>query len=435
MSEATVAVQVEEISSVKKKLLFDISWVDVKNELDEVYRDVGRKAKIKGFRQGKVPRKILETTYKDHVEGETITNLVNKYYWDAIKEKGIIAVTQPDIDQNGIEDNKSFTFTATVEVEPAIDPKDYEGLILEKEEKQVTENNVESRLQEIRNMFATMEEVSEDRDIEGGDFAVIDFEGTLDGESLKELTADNYLLEIGSSMFVPGFEDQIIGLRKGQTKQIDVKFPEEYSIKRIAGKDVVFSVTVKNIKERKLPEIDESFIRNFEKYETLEDLKLDIKKNLEDENKANSETALKNLIVTKLLEKNEFDAPPSYIARQIYYMLADTRKRMASRGLNTREIDELSAKYRELYREEATRIVKSVLLMKHIAAKESITVDSDEIEEKIKEMALRRAQNFDEFKKSLEETDMVENLTNEILTKKVFEYIEGKATMNVVNIE
>ncbi|MCX5853702.1 MAG: trigger factor [Deltaproteobacteria bacterium] len=435
MSEATVAVQVEEISSVKKKLLFDISWMDVKNELDEVYRDVGKNAKIKGFRQGKVPRKILETTYKEHVEGETITNLVNKYYWDALKEKGIIAVTQPDIDQNGIEDNKSFIFTATVEVEPAIDPKDYEGLILEKEEKQVTESDIESRLQEIRNMFGTMEEVSEDRDIKGGDFAVIDFEGTLDGESLKEMTADNYLLEIGSSMFVPGFEDQIIGLRKGQTKQIEVKFPEEYRIKRIAGKNVVFSVTVKNIKERKLPEIDENFIRNFEKYETLEDLKLDIKKNLEEENKANSETALKVLIVTKLLEKNEFDAPPSYVERQIYYMLVDTRKRMASRGMNTGEIDELSAKYREMYREEATRIVKSVLLMKHIAAKESITVDSGEIEEKIKEMALRRGQNFDEFKKSLEEKDMVDNLTNEILTKKVFEFIEEKSTMNVVNIE
>jgi trigger factor len=136
-----------------------------------------------------------------------------------------------------------------------------------------------------------------------------------------------------------------------------------------------------------------------------------------------------------LLEKNEFDAPPSYIERQVYYMLADTRARMASRGLKTREIDELSAKYGEMYREEATRIVKSVLLMKHIAAKESITVDSEEIEEKVREMALRRGQNFDEFKKSLEESDMVDNLTNEILTKKVFEYIEGKATTNVVSIE
>jgi trigger factor len=421
VSETTVAVQVEEISSVKRKLSFDISWMDVKNELDAVYRDVGRKAKIKGFRQGKVPRKILETTYKDHVEGETVTNLVNKYYWNAIKEKGIIAVTQPDIDQNGIEDNKSFTFTATVEVEPAIDPKDYEGLILEKEEKQVTESDVESRLQEIRHMFGTMEEVNEDREIKNGDFAVIDFEGTLDGESLKEMTAENYLLEIGSSMFLPEFEDQIIGLKKSQTKQIDVKFPEEYG--------------VKHIKERKLPEIDDNFIRNFEKYETLEGLKQDIKKSLEEENKANSETALKALIVTKLLEKNEFDAPPSYIERQVYYMLADTRARMASRGLKTREIDELSAKYGEMYREEATRIVKSVLLMKHIAAKESITVDSEEIEEKVREMALRRGQNFDEFKKSLEESDMVDNLTNEILTKKVFEYIEGKATTNVVSIE
>jgi trigger factor len=436
VSEAkTVSVQVEDISPVKKKLLFDISWVDVKQELDDVYRDMGRKAKVKGFRQGKVPRKILETMYKDHVEGEAITNLVNKYYWEAIKEQGIPAVTQPDIDQKGIEDKRNFTFVATVEVEPNIEPKGYIGLELEKEEKEVTESDIEARLQQIRHMFGTMEEVTDDREIRGGDFAVIDFAGTLDGEGLKEMTAENYLLEIGSKMFVPGFEEQVMGMRKEQPKQIQVKFPEEYRIQRIAGKDVIFSVTVKNIKEKKLPEIDENFVRNFEKYETLEDLKKDIKKNLEEENKTQSNMALKDLMITKLLEFNEFVAPPSYIERQIYYMMADTQKKMAARGLNRREIDELSAKYREMYRDEATKIVKSILLMKNIAAKESITVDSVEIDEKIREIAQRRGQDFDSFKKSLQDNDMIENIQDEILNRKVFDYIEGQTTIRLVKKE
>lgn len=435
MGETTVAVKVEDISPVKKKLLFDISWVDVKNELDACYRDMNRKAKIKGFRPGKVPRKILESMYKDHVEGEAITNLVNKHYWDAVKEKGIIVVAQPDIDQKGIEEEKSFVFAATVEVEPIIEPKNYIGLELTRHEKNVTESDIEERLQQIRHMFGTMEEVGDDREVGKGDFAVIDFTGTLDGEALKEMTAENYLLELGSGSFVPGFEDQVIGMRKDQSKQLQVKFPDEYGIQRIAGKDIVFSVTLKSIKEKILPEIDENFIRNFEKFETLEDLRTDIRETLEEENKARSNTDLKDLIVTKLLESNEFEAPPSFIERQIYYMIADTRRRMASRGLSRKEIEELSAKYKEMYREEATKVVKSVLLMKNIAAKESISVDVGEIDERVMEMAQRRGQDFESFKKSLEDADMIENIKEEILTRKVFDFIEGKATIHSVNKE
>ncbi len=435
MGETTVAVKVEEISPVKKKLLFDISWVDVKNELDACYRDMNRKAKIKGFRPGKVPRKILESMYKDHVEGEAITNLVNKYYWNAVKEKGITVVTQPEIDQNGIEEEKNFVFAATVEVEPVIEPNNYIGLELEKQEKEVTENDVESRLQQIRHMFGTMEEVTDDREVKGGDFVVIDFTGTLGGESLKEMTSENYLLEIGSGAFVPGFEDQIIGMKKDQTKRIQVKFPDDYGMQRIAGKDIEFSVTLKSIKERVLPEIDENFIRNFDKFESLEELRTDIRETLKEENVARSETALKDQIVTKLLESNEFEAPPSFIERQIYYMMADTRRAMASRGLSRKEIDELSAKYKEIYRDEATKVVKSVILMKNIAVKESISVDDGELDGKIMAMAQRRGQDFEPFKKSLEDADMIENIKEEILTSKAFGFVEGKATIHKVKSE
>jgi trigger factor len=432
VGETTITVKVDDISPVKKKLLFDVSWVDVKNELDACYRDMNRKAKVKGFRPGKVPRKILESMYKDHVEGEAITNLVNKHYWDAVKEKGIVVVTQPDIDQNGIEQEKNFLFAATVEVEPVIEPKDYIGLELEKQAKEVTENDIEERLQQIRHMFGTMEEITEDREVKEGEFAVIDFIGTLDGESLKEMTAENYLLEIGSGSFVPGFEDQIVGMRKDQSKQIQVKFPDEYGIQRIAGKDIAFSVTLKSIKEKILPQIDENFIRNFDKFETLEDLRNDIRKTLEEENNARSDRELKELIVTKLLAGNEFEAPPSFIERQIYYMIADTRRRMASRGLSKKEIDELSAKYREMYRDEATKVVKSLLLMKNIAVKESISVDGGEIDERVLEMAQRRGQDFDSFRKSLEDADMIENIREEILTGKVFKFIEGKSVIRPV---
>jgi trigger factor len=161
VSNISAAVKIENISPVKKKLSFDVPWIDVKNELDKVYRDVAKTAKIRGFRPGKIPRKILESHYREQVEGETISNLVNRYYWEALQEKEIPAVTQPQIEQKGIEAERVFNFSATIEVEPVIDPKDYHGLELEKEEPLVTDEDLEARFQEIRQMFAIMEDLTE----------------------------------------------------------------------------------------------------------------------------------------------------------------------------------------------------------------------------------------------------------------------------------
>jgi trigger factor len=427
--------KVEDITAVKKKLFFDIPWVDVKKELDSCYRTMGTKAKIKGFRPGKVPRNILESLYRDHIEGEVISNLINRYYWDAIKGEGIHVISQPDIDQKGIDQDSNFKFEATVEVEPFIEPKGYIALGLDKQMKDVTDADVETRLEQIRHIFGTMEEITDSREVRNGDFAVIDFTGYLDDEPLKEMTSEDYLLEVGSGTFIPGFEDNVIGMTKDQTKRIELKFPDDYRDSRLAGKEVSFSITLKSIKKKVLPEIDETFIRNFNKYETLDDLKADIRNNLEEENRNQSETLLHNDIVTKLLEINEFEAPPTLVEKQIYYMLAETRREMMSRGMDRRQIDELGDAYKEMYRDEATKIVKSVLLLKNIAAKESVTADAEEIDAKIREMALRRGQDFESFKTTLENNDMIEGIISEIINKKVFEFIIDKAKINLIQKE
>jgi trigger factor len=433
VSENMIPVRIEDVSTIKKKLSFDISWIEVKKELDSVYKDVGKKAKVKGFRQGKVPRNILESMYKEYAEEETITKLVNRYYWDALKDQNIAAVAQPDIEQQGLEEEKNFTFTATVEVEPAIEPKGYVGLELEKEEHDVTDSDVEKRLQEVRDMFATMEEVEADRGIGEGDFAVIDFEGTLDGKALKEMKADNYLLEMGSKTFIPGFEEQLKGMKKDQAKEIKLTMPDDYHAKHLSGKEVVFSLILKNIKEKKLPDVDEKFIQNFDKYETLGDLKEDILKTLKEENKARSITTLKNLIIDKLLEANDFEVPPTFVNRQVSFMIADMQRRMTMRGMKKQDPSELYTRFYDLYKDEASKVVKTILLIKSIAEKESISVSDSEIDEKIKEIAEQRAQSYESLKKSLVEGDMIEDIKSEILNTKVFRLIEDKAKINIVN--
>ncbi len=435
MSDISAAVKIEDISTVKKKLSFDIPWADVKNELDSVYRKVGKKAKVRGFRPGRIPRGILEAHYREEAEEETVSNLMNRYYWETLQEKKIPAVMQPEIEQKGIETEKNFTFSATVEVEPAVEPRDYIGLELEKEEPVVTEEELEARMQEIRQMFATMEEVSEDRGIIAGDFVTLDFTGTLDGKPLKELKSENHLLEIGSKTFVPGFEDQVVGMKKGDTKSFAVQFPENYHAAHLAGKDVEFAVMIKGIRIKKIPEIDEQFIKNFEKYESMEALRNDVRKNLEEEKTRKIAAAFERQISDRLLEKNAFEVPESFVERQIYYMMSDTQRRMVSGGMDPKKAAEFSFKLHDQFREEAAKIVKTVLLLKGIAGKEGLTAGDDEVENQIREIAAQRAQDYETLKKSLDKDDLIDNIRSEILNRKTYEFLEAKAKVATVRNE
>lgn len=434
MSEANVAVKVEGISPVKKKLSFEIPWDDVKRGLEAAYRDVAKKARIRGFRQGKIPRDILERHYKDQVEGETVTKLINQFYWDAIKEHDIQAVTQPQIDQQGIAPDKNFSFTATIEVEPLLDPTGYLDLELEKEELGVSEQDIEDRLKEIQQMFATMQDIEEERGLTSGEFATLDFEGMLAGEALKELKAENYFLEVGSGVLAPGFEDQLIGMKKGETRQIQVRFPDAYQAAHLAGKEVDFTVTLKGLKEKKLPDINEEFVNNFEKYDSLESLRVDILKSLESEHKARIEADLRKLIIDKLLQikENEFDVPPSFVERQIFQMMADAQRRLLSRGMDKKTAMELTFKMHDTFKDEAGKIVLTALIIKNIGRLENVSASEKEVEDRIGIMAESRGQTAEALRESLEKDDMLDHIGNDVLHQKVFDFIESKAKIRMV---
>jgi trigger factor len=433
VSEINAAIKIEDISSVKKKLSFDIPWADVKNELDTVYRKVGRTAKVKGFRPGKIPRAILEMYYREQAEEETVAGLVNRVYWKTLEEKEIPAVTKPQIEQKGIQQDKDFSFSAVVEVEPTIDPKDYIGLELEKEDPAVTEEDLDKRLQDIRQMFSTMEDLSEDRGVIESDFVTIKFTGKIDGESLKELTAENHLLEIGSKTFVPGFEEQLIGMRKGETRSFVITFPEADVPAHLAGKDVEFTVDLGGIRVKQAPEIDDNFIKNFEKYESLEALKDDVRKNLEEEKKQKVAADLDKRISDKLLACNDFEVPDSFIENQIHHMLYNMRQRMVSGGMDPKKATELALKFSDQCREEATKIVKTVILIKNIAKKETLAVNEEEVEKHIAEMAAQRAQDSETLKKSLEKEDLIDSIKSEILSRKTYEFLIEKAHITTVS--
>ncbi|MBW2650681.1 MAG: trigger factor, partial [Deltaproteobacteria bacterium] len=281
-------------------------------------------------------------------------------------------------------------------------------------------------------MYATIEDVEDDRALVNNDFAVIDFEGKLDGEARKELASEDYTLEIGSGSFVPGFEEQLVGMKKGESKDITVTFPEEYGAKDIAGKEVLFSVTLKNIREKILPELNEEFVKNFEKYESLEDLKKDIKKSLEEEGEARIKTDLRNAMIDKLLENNEFEVPSAWVERQVYTMMLDARQRMTQNGMPDDKASEISYNLHEGFKDPATRIVKASFIFNEIAKKESIEVTEKDIEDKLNVLAQRYAQDYESVKKAYGTNNMEDRLKEELLEQKAMDFIEEKANITFV---
>ncbi|MCK9363300.1 MAG: trigger factor [Syntrophales bacterium] len=434
MSEI-VEPKIDDVSSVKKRISFEIPWDDVKHELDKVYQKAGKTARIKGFRPGKIPRNIMEKYYRQDVEVDAISNLVNRYYWETIQKHNIAAVSQPQIEQEGIEQEKNFTFTATVDVEPQIEPVGYTGLELEKQTPVVNDDELEANMQQMRQMFAVLENVEEERGVQTGDFVTIGFEGALAGEKLPELKAENHLLEIGSGSFIPGFEEQLIDSPKGATKNIEVTFPADYQAPRLAGKNVQFAVAIKDIRVRRLPDLDDKFIKNFGKYTSLDELRADVRKRAEEEKKKRLDAAFVKQIGDKLLENNIFEAPEAFIEQQVYYMVSDAHSRMVSEGMDPKKAEELAANLRAPFRDEAAKIVKTTILLDKIAQKEAIAATDEELEARIREFALQRSQDYETFRKSLEKDNLVENIRGELINRKTYEFIESKANITVREAE
>lgn len=432
MNETSQAVKIEEISPVKKKLSFEIPWEETKTVLDDVYRKIGKTAKVRGFRSGKIPRPVLEKFYKDNAEEEAMTQLFNQYFWDALKDNDIDPVSRPEVDQQGIEPEKAFAFTATVEIEPVFDPEGYIGLEIDREEVEVTDADMEAKLKELQEMYSTMEEVSEDSEVVSGSFVVIDFQGSVDDRALKELKADDYLLEVGSNTFITGFEDQLLGMKKGETRDVTIKFPDDYHHKDVAGKDAIFTVTIKNIKEKQIPEINEEFVKNFEQFNTLEELRNDLRKDIEAQKQEQVDGSTRMAMIEKLIEKNPIMAPESLVERQIQSMMADTRWRMSMQGIDPDKAAKILPQYHELYKSDATRIVQTLLLMKRIGEKENISIDDEELNEHIKSLSEKRGQTYESLLASFTKDDMMDTIRTELANKKVMGFIEEKATINVV---
>ena len=425
-------IEIEEINSVKKKFTVTLPKELVTGELDSAYEDLRKKAKVRGFRQGKVPRSILERHYKRQIEGEVIIKLVNDSYFKMLEEKNITPVSQPMIDNEGLERGKEFTYSAKVEVKPEIDVKGYIGMELEKDKLSISEEDIDNKLIELQQSNAQLQEVDESRPIKIGDFAVIDYEGFLDAEPIDgEMVAD-HLLEVGSGSFSPDFEEQLSGLKKGDEKNIRIILPEGYGKKDLAGKEVTFKVKIKGIKEKILPQLNDDFAKDLGEFETLEKLKEKIRESLDKQEKMRIEADLRDRLLNRLVDENPFEVPPSLVNQHLQYMITETQMRLAFQGLSIEKVGISPDSLKESYKDQAGKEVKGSFLLEEIAKKESIEVDEKDIEDKILEITENSGQKAETVRNHYKEDEARERLRDGLKTEKTLHFIIKNAKIKEV---
>lgn len=423
-------VNVEEISSVKKKINFEISVERVQAEVEKVFADIRKKAVMPGFRKGKAPQDLIRKTYQGQVENDVVKNLFNETYFKYIQENSIYPVAYPEIDAETLVPGTPFKYSATIEIFPTVAVNVFEGLEVERETFVADESAVDKRLQQMRENMAQLKPVSEERACQAGDHVVIDFVGFVDGEKLDGGEASDYQLELGSNSFIPGFEDQVVGTKVGETKRIKLAFPEGYHNQELSGKDVEFDVTMKEIKVKEIPELDDAFAQEFGEFDTVAELKAKVAESYERQEMDRIDREFKDSIVKALIEKNDFDLPEALVDRQLATMLENTKQRLKYQNLSLEMMGLDEAQYKEQFRPVAASQVKGALLLHELAGKQGIQVSPDDLENRVRKIAEESGQDFERISRYyLQNEESKQNLEEQVREEKVLEIIAAKAVI------
>lgn len=425
-------VKIEDISSVKKKLSFEIAADKVDAEYDKALQTVSKKAKIKGFRPGKIPRSLIEQYYGSQIEQQALERLINESYFGALREHRIPAISDPEIVESAtLAKGQPFSYEAQVEIKPEIVAKDYTGLTLEKERLDSDEKLVTDRLEELRQSRSELK-VAERDTVRDGDFVVIDFEGSVDGNLFPGGAAQGHVLELGSGSFIPGFEEQLLGMKRGEERSIEVTFPENYGNKELAGKMASFRVTVQEIKEKAIPELTDDFARGFG-VENLEQLREKIAANHLSQETSRIDGDLRERLVKALIERNPVEVPEKMLQGQLDYMLSTIRRRLQSQGMSLEMMGMNEESFRTMYRDTAIGQVQGMLLLEAIARQEEIKVEGTELNDKIKEIAEMSNAPLEAVTKYYAGAEARQGLLVQAVEEKTVRFLLDKSTIREVN--
>ncbi|MEC1613204.1 trigger factor [Bacillus mojavensis] len=391
-------------------LTVEVDAETFKTALDDAFKKVVKQVSIPGFRKGKIPRGLFEQRFGvEALYQDALDILLPVEYPKAVEEAGIEPVDRPEIDVEKIEKGESLIFTAKVTVKPEVKLGEYKGLGVEKDDTAVIDEDVQNELKALQERQAELV-VKEEGAIEEGNTVVLDFEGFVDGEAFEGGKAENYSLEVGSGSFIPGFEDQLVGLEAGAEKDVEVTFPEEYHAEDLAGKPAVFKVKIHEIKAKELPELDDEFAKDIdEEVETLAELTEKTKKRLEEAKENEADAKLREELVLKASENAEIDVPQAMIDTELDRMLKEFEQRLQMQGMNLELYTQFSgqdeAALKEQMKEDAAKRVKSNLTLEAIAKAENLEVTDEEVDAELSKMAEAYNMPVENIKQAIGSTD------------------------------
>ena len=420
--------QLEEKNMVK--LVIEASAEEFEAGLNAAYNKNKNKISVPGFRKGKAPRKMIEQLYGSQIFFEDAANeIIPDAYADAAKESGLDIVSQPKVSIEQLEAGKPFIFAAEVAVRPEVELGEYKGVEVTKADAEVTDADVEEELKKVQDQNSRTVSV-EDRAVKDGDMTVIDFEGFIDGEAFEGGKGENYPLTIGSHSFIDTFEEQMIGMNIGEEKELNVTFPEDYHAENLKGKPATFKVTVKEIKEKQLPELDDDFAHDVSDFDTRAEYKDDLKKKIAERKESEAKAKKESEAIEKVVEAAKMDIPQAMIDTQVNRMLEDFAMRLQQQGLSVEQYFQYTGmtadKIMEEMKPEAVKRIKNSLVLEAVAKAENIEVSEEEFEAELQKMADMYKMEIEKIKEFMQDAE-AKQMKDDIAIQKAVELIVSSA--------
>jgi trigger factor len=427
MTESALKVEMENLSGVKRKLTIEVPSTEVTQAVDRAYRELAKKAKVKGFRPGKVPRSVLEMYYHKDIDHDVSETLVRRSLGEALKDKSLEAInlSWPE-PVPPVVSGEDYRYSVEIEVAPEFTAEDYLGLKLAAPEVVVTDDEVEARLEEIRQGNAVLKPPAEDRGAQAGDFVVLDYQAHFAGQPVEGGKSESTYVEVGTGKFNAEFETNLLGLKTGAETRFAVSLPGDFANPLLAGKVVDFAVHVQEVKEKVVPDLDDTFAQNLGgNFQTVTDLRTAVREDIIKSKEQERQALLENQVSDQLLARHQFEAPPSLIAQEQENMLRDQMDRFRQHGMDTAGMD--PARILEVMKPMAERRVRVRLILSRIADQENLAVDDAETDAALARIAVNNRRDVAEIKKFYQEHDLIGALRRTLLDDKTMKLLLDKA--------
>jgi trigger factor len=441
-------IEIEDIDSCNKKINFVVPYQDYKKEVDKYYQKLGREVKVPGFRKGKVPASLLEKQFGPDVKKEVLSNLISDRLNQAIAEKELRAIGQPHLLEVNAEEGTDISVSASLEVLPSIDIQDYSGMEMEMKVPRITDEEVNQTIETFRQRKAKTIEIT-DRPVEEDDLIKVDFTSKMGDQPFEGGTAQDQAIRVGSGQLIEGLDKGMVGMKIGENREIQVKVPEDYQGKEIAGKDVDFNVTLKGIQEQELPELNDDFAREVDaekKYESMEDMKAKVRVELEGYERDEAKKAVKKTLTDKLAEQNPVELPEGLIKEQVKFMSDQANKKQGKEAKHDHGHDhdhdhdheeEVSPELIEKYKEPAVKALREELILDQLSRDLELEVTPEELDQELQNMAqlLGGGDNLQQMKKEWEKNGVLARLHSRMKRDKTLNAALEKVTLKEVMVD